>query len=292
MGLKSVLGASKEATSKKSAVRNESSRPEPVDEQKLKARRRLIGSAALLLIAIIVLPIVLEDEPKPVPEDIQLRIPSKDSPPEPGVASVPGAVTVEAPGVQSLAKPEASTPKVAAPLVKPDAPVAKTEPPVAKSEPPGMKPESVQKADPLKAVPKETHKEPVKEVPKEAPKESRKEPPKEPPKALIKLPVAPQEDLIAGFANKPVATQSPGKPDAPVVRSNHWVQIGAFSNESKARDIASQIRGKGFPAVTEVIRNSSGELYRVRVGPLETKESAAKAKDSLGRSGFEGALIQ
>ena len=67
MGLKSVLGASKEATSKKSAVRNESSRPEPVDEQKLKARRRLIGSVALLLIAIIVLPIVLEDEPKPVP---------------------------------------------------------------------------------------------------------------------------------------------------------------------------------------------------------------------------------
>ncbi|MCE2679556.1 MAG: SPOR domain-containing protein [Burkholderiales bacterium] len=291
MGLKSVLGASKEATSKKSAPRNESSRPEPVDEQKLKARRRLIGSVALLLIAIIVLPIVLEDEPKPVPEDIQLRIPSKDAAIDLNKASAPVLPPTESASAQPAVKSEAAAPKPTPPVAKPEAPVAKPDVPVLKTEPAKpeavRKPEPVQKPEPVKVVPKEV----IKEVPKDSHKDAVKEPVKETHKPASKLPVVPADDPIAGFANKP-ASPAVAKSDVPVARSNHWVQIGAFSNESKAREIASQIRGKGFPAVTEVIRNPSGELYRVRVGPLETKESANKAKDNLSKSGFEGALIQ
>ncbi len=291
MGLKSVLGASKEATSKKSAPRNESSRPEPVDEHKLKARRRLIGSVALLLIAIIVLPIVLEDEPKPVPEDIQLRIPSKDAAIDLNKASAPVLSPTESASAEPAVKSEAAVPKPTPPVAKPEVPVAKPEVPVLKTEPPKQetvrKPEPVQKVEPVKVAPKEV----IKDVPKDSHKDAVKEPVKETHKPTSKLPVVPADDPIASFANKPVAPAAT-KPEAPVARSNHWVQIGAFSNESKARDIASQIRGKGFPAVTEVIRNPSGELYRVRVGPLETKESANKAKDNLSKSGFEGALIQ
>lgn len=45
---------------------------------KKRARRRLVGAAALALLAIIVLPIVMDSEPKPAGQDIQIRIPSQD----------------------------------------------------------------------------------------------------------------------------------------------------------------------------------------------------------------------
>ncbi|MCR4305102.1 MAG: SPOR domain-containing protein [Gallionella sp.] len=60
------------------------------DEQNLrrKARRRLIGAVALTLAVVVVLPMVLDSEPKPAGQDIDLRIPDPDKAGEfiPGVA--------------------------------------------------------------------------------------------------------------------------------------------------------------------------------------------------------------
>jgi DedD protein len=49
----------------------------PVDMKK-RARRRLVGATALALLAVIVLPMVMDQEPKPTSQDIQIRIPSQD----------------------------------------------------------------------------------------------------------------------------------------------------------------------------------------------------------------------
>jgi DedD protein len=49
----------------------------PVDLKK-RARRRLVGAAALALLAVIVLPMVMDQEPKPTSQEIQVRIPSQD----------------------------------------------------------------------------------------------------------------------------------------------------------------------------------------------------------------------
>lgn len=53
-----------------------------------KARRRLIGASALTLAVVVVLPMVLDSEPKPNTQDIDLRIPNPDKVGEfvPGVA--------------------------------------------------------------------------------------------------------------------------------------------------------------------------------------------------------------
>jgi cell division septation protein DedD len=45
---------------------------------KKRARRRLVGAIALALLAVIVLPMVMDREPRPVGPDIQIRIPSQD----------------------------------------------------------------------------------------------------------------------------------------------------------------------------------------------------------------------
>ena len=56
-------------------------REEPVDPvlpEKKRARRRLVGAIALVLAAVIGLPMILDSEPRQLPDDIDIQIPSKD----------------------------------------------------------------------------------------------------------------------------------------------------------------------------------------------------------------------
>lgn len=54
-----------------------------------KARRRLIGAIALTLAVVVILPMILDSEPKPAGQDIELRIPAPDKAGEfaPGMAA-------------------------------------------------------------------------------------------------------------------------------------------------------------------------------------------------------------
>ncbi|MGA7750451.1 MAG: SPOR domain-containing protein [Gallionella sp.] len=71
-----------------------------------KARRRLIGAVAFTLAVVVVLPMVLDSEPKPNGNDIDLRIPSPDKVGE----FVPGAAVSEVAGTTPQAAPVVVTP--------------------------------------------------------------------------------------------------------------------------------------------------------------------------------------
>ena len=77
------------------------------------ARRRLIGAIVLTLVVVVILPMVLDSEPKPTGKDIELRIPAPDKAGE----FVPGAV---ASGVTATSPVSA----VAAASASPAVPVA------------------------------------------------------------------------------------------------------------------------------------------------------------------------
>ena len=49
-----------------------------VDEMKRKARRRLVGAIVLALAAAILLPMLLESEPRPLGDDVSVKIPPVD----------------------------------------------------------------------------------------------------------------------------------------------------------------------------------------------------------------------
>ena len=64
-----------------SANVRKSAKDEPSDAtlpEKKRARRRLIGAIALVLAMVILLPMILDSEPKPLADDIAIQIPSKD----------------------------------------------------------------------------------------------------------------------------------------------------------------------------------------------------------------------
>ena len=73
------------------------------DEAKLKrkARRRLIGAVALTTAIVVLLPMLLDSDPRPVGQDIELRIPDKDKAGEfvPKIGLSPASATAVAPPV-------------------------------------------------------------------------------------------------------------------------------------------------------------------------------------------------
>jgi DedD protein len=52
-----------------------------VDTLKRRGRRRLVGAVALVLLAVIVLPMVFDPEPRPTPPPVSVRIPGEDDTP-------------------------------------------------------------------------------------------------------------------------------------------------------------------------------------------------------------------
>src|SRR5512137_2925849 len=49
-----------------------------VDELRRRARRRLIGAVVLALAAAVIVPMLLESDPKPLGEDVSVKIPAED----------------------------------------------------------------------------------------------------------------------------------------------------------------------------------------------------------------------
>ncbi|MGB8517580.1 MAG: SPOR domain-containing protein [Gallionella sp.] len=123
-----------------------------------KLRRRLIGAAALMLAVVVILPMVLDNEPKATGEDIDLRIPAPDKVSE----FVPGKVTEEIASASEVmsavatVNPVAS--EVAAPPLPPSLPITKAAPvqsavetapaPVAEK-----KPDAKKISEPVKVAP-------------------------------------------------------------------------------------------------------------------------------------------
>lgn len=64
-------------------------RGDPTTALRIRARRRLIGAAALLLAVAVVLPMALDKEPRPVPDSIPIEIPSDKTPFSPRLALPP-----------------------------------------------------------------------------------------------------------------------------------------------------------------------------------------------------------
>jgi DedD protein len=52
-----------------------------VDTLKRRGRRRLVGAIALVLLAVIILPMLFDQEPRPVAPPVSVRIPSEDEAP-------------------------------------------------------------------------------------------------------------------------------------------------------------------------------------------------------------------
>lgn len=170
-------------------VKNRSN-SDPADEIKRRARRRLVGSLALFLTALIVVPALIEGEPQSQRPEIELVFPNKPTSPVTKADDAAVDDRVVAPPSDLPKEELASLPKL-----KADHPVTESsppaQPPAVPAPVPASKPEprSETQADLMKALegkpegpanksPVEKKLEAAKEPPKDTPKDTLKEPPK------------------------------------------------------------------------------------------------------------------
>jgi DedD protein len=225
------------------------------DEDKLKrqARRRLIGAVALTTAIVVVLPMVLDSEPKPVGQDIELRIPNKDK------------VGAFAPKIDL---PFASAPVAAPPVSH----VVAVSPPVIVSTP---VPQVAVAPEPVVAT-----------VVATADINSASSPAKTVVIAPEHKPDQVEHETRQDHAKTAGATHT--ERGQPVPQSGFVVQIGAFGNADTAHRWQKNLNQLGFKTYTEKV----GNKIRVRAGPYATREEANKARHKLEAKGLHSNIVE
>lgn len=129
---------------------------DPMLPEKQRARRRLIGATALVLAAIIGLPMIFDADPnKPLADDVETQIPDKLSPlpnspaPQAAVQPAPQAITPGSAEVKTPAEPPAAAKAETVLDVRPaPEPVKKLKPSAESSDKPAVEQTAERKAAP------------------------------------------------------------------------------------------------------------------------------------------------
>jgi DedD protein len=87
------------------------------------------------------------------------------------------------------------------------------------------------------------------------------------------------------------ATEPPAKPgpaSVPPAPASAWaVQLGAFSNKTKAEQLVAELRKRRYAAFMLEYRAGGQVLYRVRVGPEQDRSRAVEIAGRLEKDGFQ-----
>ena len=264
---------------------------DPNDDLKRKARQRLIGAVILVLTAIIVVPMLLDSEPRPLGSDIAISIPSKDAPaaatPAGTQAGTPAPATTGAAPAAATPTPPATTAPSAAPANPATAP-ANVPPATGNTVAPVTAAAPIASA-PLTEASKPTEAAKPAAKPAEAAKpEAAKPTPKpEAAKPEAKPAAAPKE----ADGDKALALLE-GKPAAKTVANGKFiVQVGAFASEEKVKELQARLKTAGLSTYTEKVKTDAGERIRLRAGPFGTHADAESVLGKIKAAGINGAVI-
>ena len=238
-----------------------------VDEFRRRARRRLIGAIVLALSAAVLLPLLLESEPKPLGDDVSIQIPPLDN---------SRFINPLSPGKGGELKSGATQPaaKSAAPT-NPGASPAAPSPTASSPTPPAAVAESAAAPAPASA-PADT--------PAKGPSDTG---PPAGPAAATATQAAEQKTQAA-------ATKAGDATDAqPAAQAGTFVvQVAAFTDRYGALALVRKLKAAGFAAFVEAATTSKGDLHRVRVGPYPSREAADAARAKLKAAGYDGIVAR
>lgn len=240
---------------------------------KKRARRRLVGAIAFAGFAAVVLPMIMDQEPKQAPQDVEIRIPGQDEKPfAPKFAAAPAARPAPPENNKSAA------PLQSAPPVAPSASAAKPVEPTARV------------VEAVTAKDKPLEKPVEKPVKTEKPVEKSAEKPVEKPVEKIAKPQDAEAQRVASIlSGKPPATAAASA--APAASGDQFViLIGAFTDQGNVTNLQHKLTELGIKVFTEPLDSPQGRKIRVRAGPFASREAGEKALDKMKRIGVSGVL--
>lgn len=226
---------------------------------KKRARRRLVGAVALVILMIIVLPMIIKDKavPEAPKEDIKISMPEGQVSENLGQESATQALI---PNTQSATE---ST------LVQQS--TNATESTVAADQPQVVTENTTEKVEPVVAKPQAVKETPVETKPKVVKPDETK----------------PAEQKII----EPVQKPTEAKTKAEAKNGDFTIQIGVFSDPANVAQLQSKLKASGFNSRTEKINTPKGEKIRLRVGKYATRQDAADELSRLNSTGMTGMVI-
>ena len=220
---------------------------------KKRARRRLMGAVALAGLAAVVLPMIMDEEPKQQVQDVQIRIPGQEQSSFKPSAPTARATQAEPPASfrDSAASPENAVAVPAIGLLIPS--------------PQLVEGASVRPAEKIseKISEKKTEKTPEKPV-KQSVEEAKR-----------------ATAILSGKPSEPAAVNT---------GTQYVILIGAFSNATNAKQLENKIGELGVKTYTELLNSSEGKKIRLRAGPFSTRDAADKALDKIKNIGVSGVV--
>ncbi|WP_423394822.1 SPOR domain-containing protein [Burkholderia sp. LMG 21824] len=222
---------------------------DPTLPEKQRARRRLVGAIALVVAAVIVLPMVLDSHPKPVTDDIAIDIPNR--PAHQAVASRDDDASDVQAGV-AHDEPPASDVAVAAAPTDADKPAAKPDITTTAS------------VTPPKPAPKPAAPAAKPAAPKPAPA----------PAAVANTDAASPDSSDASSPSSPAGAR-------------FAVQLGSFKDDATARSWATKLKSAGVPAYVEHRKQADGSTATLlRAGPFADRAAASAAIAKVREAGL------
>lgn len=226
-----------------------------VNALKRRSRRRLVGAIALVLLAVIVLPMVFDQDPRSPAAPVGVRIPSEDD-----SGFTPKVTPRGDPGAKTPALAESAAPRAV--------------------EPPGAEKTGGSVAE--KATENSAEKAAAKTPPEKTAEKTAEESAPERPAAKAQEPAA-----------SPPAQDERRRAEDALANASFVVVIGTYAEEKNARTLIAKLKSEKIPAYAEPLDTAKGPRTRVRAGPFQSEEAAEKARARIQRLGVQaGAIVQ
>lgn len=212
-------------------------------------KRRLVGAAVIIALAVIFVPMLLESPQSGGPVKSEIKIPQKPS------YNIPNRL--ESKVVDDIQRESSTIPTPEKPVIAADSPLI--------NQFPSTKSDATTPTQPASAV----QTEPVA---------------KQPAKIVVEtstMPAPPVKKTKKNTAKKvPPASAS--------TASGFVAQVGSFSQKQNAVVLADKLQASGYASFVEEVKADNGMVYRVKIGPVNARSEAesllnnVKANEGLG----------
>lgn len=263
--------------------------PAELEQLRVRTRRRLVGAAVLVLLAVVFLPALLDVAPRPVGGDIRIEMPRRDA--------VASPVPAPDPSASAAAAPAASVQGVAVAI----APLTEAAPPVPSDREGATRSDAARvdrvQADPPRAdnlrVERERQERETAAKEKAAQEKAAKEKAARDKAAREKADreKADREKTDREKAERERAERDKAKAREVAAASRHWVQVGAYSEAATVRSVRQKIDKLGLNSVEQPVDTSAGPRTRVRLGPFTSRDEAERVLARLKAGGLNGSVI-
>lgn len=237
----------------------------------------------MLVVGVIAFPLLFETQPRPVPVDIPMVIPSREgaaplTPPARPSRTDSGTIAPAPGAVAPASVPAAAMPTAAAPTMAPVPPPALTA--------------SAGHAKAIERIPDRPPEKTGSVQPAAKPASAAKPvPPAPPPKPEAKA-ESPKPEVKKAEPKKPEPKAEP-KPEtkAEAKTGRFVVQVGAYADEASTREARQRVEKLGLKTFTQTVEVQGAKRIRVRIGPFETVQEANKALATLRAAKLPGAVL-